>query len=302
MKKDYYDTLLGLLRKGSVRRFTSLEGDTLGKENLKENIFEGRVLEEDLTPQVHLVLFGAGHVGKAVFRLARLLDINVTVIDSRYEILIPEDFPGAELIKVDYSDLSSLKLDVYNPYYCIFTHGHFGDKECLEWCLHQESEYVGMIGSKGKVKTTFEKLRNEGYTEEQLSRVHAPIGIKIGGDTPAEIAVSIMGEIIQVYSSKANRSLADIPLLETVAEKGNGVLCRIISKKGSAPRQIGTSMFVTADTVYGTVGGGALEKRTIEDARALQGYALLKEYILNPQGDLNMICGGDEEILFQRVE
>ena len=61
-------------------------------------------------------------------------------------------------------------------------------------------------------------------------------------------------------------------------------------------------MFVTADTVYGTVGGGALEKRTIEDARALQGDALLKEYILNPKGDLNMICGGDEEILFQKID
>lgn len=302
MKKDYYDNLLNLLKKGSVKRFTSLEGDTLGEESLNENIFSGRVLEEDLTPQVHLVLFGAGHVGKALYRLACLQDINVTVIDSRDEILIPEDFPGADLIKVDYSDLSPLKLDVYNPYYCIFTHGHSGDKACLEWCLHQESEYVGMIGSKGKVKATFEKLLNEGYTEEQLSKVHSPIGIKIGGDTPAEIAVSIMAEIIQVYSSKQNRSLADIPLLETVAQKGNGVLCRIISKKGSAPRQIGTSMFVNEDKIYGTVGGGALEKRTIEDARALTTDALLKEYRLNPQGDLNMICGGDEEILFQWVE
>ena len=302
MKKDYYDNLLNLLKKGSVKRFTSLEGDTLGEESLNENIFSGRVLEEDLTPQVHLVLFGAGHVGKALYRLACLQDINVTVIDSRDEILIPEDFPGADLIKVDYSDLSSLKLDVYNPYYCIFTHGHSGDKACLEWCLHQESEYVGMIGSKGKVKTTFEKLINEGYTEEQLSKVHSPIGIKIGGDTPAEIAVSIMAEIIQVYSSKKNRSLAVIPLLETVAQKGNGVLCRIISKKGSAPRQIGTSMFVTEDKVYGTVGGGAVEKSTIDDARALKEDALLKEYILNPKGDLNMICGGDEEILFQWVE
>ncbi|MGN0905788.1 MAG: XdhC family protein [Bullifex sp.] len=302
MTKDYYNDLLTLLKKGSVKRFTSLEGDTLGKESLNENILKGRVLEEDLTPQVHLVLFGAGHVGKALYRLACLQDINVTVMDSRDEILIPEDFPGADLIKVDYNDLSSLKLDVYNPYFCIFTHGHSGDKACLEWCLHQDSEYVGMIGSKGKVKATFEKLINEGYTEEQLSKVHSPIGIKIGGDTPAEIAVSIMAEIIQVYSSKKNRSLADITLLETVARKGNGVLCRIISKKGSAPRQIGTSMFVTEDKVYGTVGGGALEKRTIEDARALTEDALLKEYILNPKGDLNMICGGDEEILFQRVE
>ena len=145
-----------------------------------------------------------------------------------------------------------------------------------------------------------DKLINEGYSEEELSKVHSPIGLKIGGDTPQEIAISIMAEIIQTYSSKPNRSVIDIPLLNTISNK-EGVICRIISKKGSAPRQIGTTMFVTKDKVYSTIGGGALEKRVIEDAISLKDDVLLKEYRLNPQGDLNMICGGDEEILFQRV-
>ena len=301
MEKIYYEKLLEELKNGSIKRYTSLEGDTLGEESLNINNFKGRVLEENLTPPVHLVLFGAGHVGKALFHLARLQDINITVIDSRDEILKQEDFPNAELIKVDYSNMDALKLNVYNPYFCIFTHGHFGDKACLEWCLKQKTEYVGMIGSKGKVKTTFEKLLKESYTEEQLSKVHAPIGITIGGDTPQEIAVSIMAEIIQTYSSKPNRSVMDIELLKVLSKK-TGVLCRIISKKGSAPRQIGTSMFVTKEKVYATVGGGALEKRVIEEALNLKENVMLKEYILNPQGDLNMICGGDEEILFQRIK
>lgn len=300
MEKIYYEKLLEELKDGSIKRYTSLEGDTLGEESLNINNFKGRVLEENLTPPVHLVLFGAGHVGKALFHLARLQDIDITVIDSRDEILKQEDFPNAELIKVDYSNMDALKLNVYNPYFCIFTHGHFGDKACLEWCLKQKTEYVGMIGSKGKVKNTFEKLLKEGYTEEQLAKVHAPIGITIGGDTPQEIAVSIMAEIIQTYSSKPNRSVMDIELLKVLSKK-EGVLCRIISKKGSAPRQIGTSMFVTKEKVYATVGGGALEKRVIEEALNLKENVMLKEYILNPQGDLNMICGGDEEILFQRV-
>lgn len=300
MEKTYYEKLLEELKNGSIKRYTSLEGDTLGEESLNINNFKGRVLEENLTPPVHLVLFGAGHVGKALFHLARLQDIDITVIDSRDEILKQEDFPDAELIKVDYSNMDALKLNVYNPYFCIFTHGHFGDKACLEWCLKQKTEYVGMIGSKGKVKTTFEKLIKEGYTEEQLAKVHAPIGITIGGDTPQEIAVSIMAEIIQTYSSKPNRSVMDIELLKVLSKK-EGVLCRIISKKGSAPRQIGTSMFVTKEKVYATVGGGALEKRVIDEALNLKGNVMLKEYILNPQGDLNMICGGNEEILFQRI-
>ncbi|MSU05247.1 XdhC and CoxI family protein [Spirochaetales bacterium NM-380-WT-3C1] len=300
MEKIYYEKLLEELKNGSIKRYTSLEGDTLGEESLNINNFKGRVLEENLTPPVHLVLFGAGHVGKALFHLARLQDIDITVIDSRDEILKQEDFPNAELIKVDYSNMDALKLNVYNPYFCIFTHGHFGDKACLEWCLKQKTEYVGMIGSKGKVKNTFEKLLKEGYTEEQLAKVHAPIGITIGGDTPQEIAVSIMAEIIQTYSSKPNRSVMDIELLKVLSKK-EGVLCRIISKKGSAPRQIGTSMFVTKEKVYATVGGGALEKRVIEEALNLKENVMLKEYILNPQGDLNMICGGDEEILFQRI-
>lgn len=301
MEKIYYEKLLEELKNGSIKRYTSLEGDTLGEESLNINNFKGRVLEENLTPPVHLVLFGAGHVGKALFHLARLQDIDITVIDSRDEILKQEDFPNAELIKVDYSNMDALKLNVYNPYFCIFTHGHFGDKACLEWCLKQKTEYVGMIGSKGKVKNTFEKLLKEGYTEEQLAKVHAPIGITIGGDTPQEIAVSIMAEIIQTYSSKPNRSVMDIELLKVLSKK-EGVLCRIISKKGSAPRQIGTSMFVTKEKVYATVGGGALEKRVIEEALNLKENVMLKEYILNPQGDLNMICGGDEEILFQRIQ
>lgn len=300
MEKIYYEKLLEELKNGSIKRYTSLEGDTLGEESLNINNFKGRVLEENLTPPVHLVLFGAGHVGKALFHLARLQDIDITVIDSRNEILKQEDFPNAELIKVDYSNMDALKLNVYNPYFCIFTHGHFGDKACLEWCLKQKTEYIGMIGSKGKVKTTFEKLLKEGYTEEQLAKVHAPIGITIGGDTPQEIAVSIMAEIIQTYSSKPNRSVMDIELLKVLSNK-QGVLCRIISKKGSAPRQIGTSMFVTKEKVYATVGGGALEKRVIEEALNLKENVMLKEYILTPQGDLNMICGGDEEILFQRI-
>ena len=300
MEKIYYEKLLEELKNGSIKRYTSLEGDTIGEESLNINNFKGRVLEENLTPPVHLVLFGAGHVGKALFHLARLQDIDITVIDSRDEILKQEDFPNAELIKVDYGNMDALKLNVYNPYFCIFTHGHFGDKACLEWCLKQKTEYVGMIGSKGKVKTTFEKLLKEGYTEEQLAKVHAPIGITIGGDTPQEIAVSIMAEIIQTYSSKPNRSVMDIELLKVLSKK-EGVLCRIISKKGSAPRQIGTSMFVTKEKVYATVGGGALEKRVIEEALNLKENVMLKEYILTPQGDLNMICGGDEEILFQRI-
>ena len=300
MTKDYYKNLLLELKNGSVKRFTSLDKDNLGKEVLFENKFTGRVLEENITPPVHLVLFGAGHVGKALYTLARLQDISVTVIDSRKEILKEEDFPNANLIQVNYDELSSLKLDVYNPYFCIFTHGHSGDKACLEWCLKQNSEYIGMIGSKGKVRATFDKLLKEGYSEEELSKVHSPIGLKIGGDTPQEIAISIMAEIIQTYSSKPNRSVIDISLLNTISNH-EGVICRIISKRGSAPRQVGTTMFVTKDKVYSTIGGGAIEKRVIEDALSLKDDVLLKEYRLNPQGDLNMICGGDEEILFQRV-
>lgn len=300
MTKEYYKNLLLQLEKSSVTRYTSLEGETLGKETLFENNYIGRVLEENLTTPVHLVLFGAGHVGKALYALACLQDIDVTVIDSREEILVKDDFPNADLIKVDYNDLSSLKLNVYNPYFCIFTHGHSGDKACLEWCLKQNSEYIGMIGSKGKVKATFELLLNEGYKQEQLNKVHSPIGIKIGGDTPQEIAISIMAEIILTYTSKPNRSVIDIELLKILTQK-EGVLCRIISKKGSAPRQVGTSMFVTKDKVYSTIGGGALEKRVIEDAISLKDDVQLKEYRLTPHGDLNMICGGDEEILFQKI-
>jgi len=85
-----------------------------------------------------------------------------------------------------------------SSYIVIVTRGHQNDARILEWAARTEAAYVGMIGSKKKIRTIFDHLKTRGITEEQLSRVHSPIGLPIGAETPEEIAVSIMAEIIQV--------------------------------------------------------------------------------------------------------
>nr|MCR5732819.1 XdhC family protein [Sphaerochaetaceae bacterium] len=161
--------------------------------------------------------------------------------------------------------------------------------------------YIGMIGSKNKIAYVYEEAEKHGFDKEELEKVHAPIGLKIGGDNPQEIAVSIMAEIISVYSKKKHTSTVDIPFLEMLTRQTEGVLCRIISKSGSGPRSVGTQMLVTKSGIEGTIGGGSLETSVIEDARKLTEERMIKHYGLN-SSDLGMACGGEVDILFTKLD
>ena len=152
-----------------------------------------------------------------------------------------------------------------------------------------------MIGSKRKVATTFENLRKLDFTEEQIGTVFAPIGLSIGAVTPAEIAISILAQIIQEKNKKHSAS-ADRDLLEA---KEEGVLCIITEKHGSAPRGVGSMMFVCKDKVLGSIGGGEPEFLAIGHARECESIQL-REYVLNTMSanGLDMICGGNIKVLF----
>jgi xanthine dehydrogenase accessory factor len=127
------------------------------------------------------------------------LDFRVLVIDDRPEFTNKERFPDADETIAE--DLASAKrtLEVYSAsYIAIVTRGHQNDIEVLEWAITTTAAYIGMVGSKRKVSTAFAYLKSKGVTQEQLDRVHSPIGLPIGAETPEEIAVSIIAEIIQV--------------------------------------------------------------------------------------------------------
>jgi xanthine dehydrogenase accessory factor len=156
-----------------------------------------------------------------------------------------------------------------------------------------------MIGSKGKVQKNFDNLRKNGVSEEQIETIHAPIGLKIGAVTPAEIAVSILAEIIQEKNQKQKSSVSR----ELLEGKEKGVLCIIIEKTGSSPRGVGSMLFVGESGVIDSIGGGAVEYAAIRQAQAVT-EPMIREYDLSEKDkvELGMICGGRNTVLFIPIE
>jgi len=146
------------------------------------------------------IIFGGGHVGHALEPVVRNIGFQTLVVDDRKEYANRERFPNATEVAVidDFQDpYAGIETDEHT-YVIIVTRGHRGDYEVLRESLKRSTGYIGMIGSKGKVATTLEMLLAEGFSEEELKKVHSPIGLKIGAETPEEIAISIAGEMIRV--------------------------------------------------------------------------------------------------------
>ena len=150
-----------------------------------------------------LYIIGAGHCGRALAHMAGLCGFQTRLIDNRSEILA--DIPShicSDLHHSDYSDLHEhIRFDK-QALIVIMTHGHLHDRQVMEQCLNKPSRYVGMIGSATKVASTLQVLKDKGYSADQLSRIHAPIGLPIGSQTPYEIAVSILAQLIKILSAK----------------------------------------------------------------------------------------------------
>lgn len=154
-------------------------------------------------PGDNLVIAGGGHISHKLSKLAKTLGYTVTVLDYRKEMLTKDRFPEADkLILGDIPEnLSKIPINP-NTNIVIVTHGHRFDQECLETVIDTDAKYIGMIGSKNKVKTCLKNLEDKGISEDKLSKVYAPIGLNIGGETPEEIALSIMAEIQSVKYKK----------------------------------------------------------------------------------------------------
>jgi xanthine dehydrogenase accessory factor len=152
-----------------------------------------------ILPRVTLLIAGGGHVGQAVARLAAEVDFDVWVLDDRERYASRERFPSAQRILVGDigPTLKQLAPTLDESFYClIVTRGHNHDEEALYHLAPTKAGYVGMIGSKRKIKLIYEDLLAKGLTPELLARVHAPLGFSIGSQTVPEIAVSIVAELI----------------------------------------------------------------------------------------------------------
>ena len=158
-----------------------------------------KVYVEPLFSPDKLYIIGAGHCGKALGKLASLCGFYVVLIDNRKEIIdnLPEDCCH-RAIHHDYANLAEIIDFNPNTWIVIMTHGHLHDKEVLEQCMRKPFRYLGMIGSKTKAAATFTKLKEKGFTPEELAKCHSPVGLPIGSNTHYEIAVSIMAELISL--------------------------------------------------------------------------------------------------------
>lgn len=158
------------------------------------------VILEPIYPPPRLVIAGAGHIGKALSHLGRMLDFEVTVIDSRKEYANPDNLPDADhIITEDITDAMQNIEKNKNTFIVIVTHGHADDARALKPCIGSGSAYIGMIGSRGKIAKMHEEfIMRKWATEEEWSNIFTPIGIDIGSKTVEEIAVSIAAELIKV--------------------------------------------------------------------------------------------------------
>lgn len=274
--------------------------NTLYERVVSKFLEEGRdvsiVKPEWFETKPKLVVLGAGHVGKEIANLGKYLDFEVTVIDDRDDFVKKEDLSEVDEIYChDFDTVEEVFPNVDNAFYVVVTRGHAADRICLEKILNREYAYLGMIGSRKKIDATYDILRKKGFSKEQLEKIHAPIGLKIGARTPREIAMSVAAELIleknKIYSSTLNEELA--------VTKEQGVLCIILEKHGSSPRGEGSMMLVTQNGIIGSIGGGILECKVIEAARET---SRIKEEVFKLSNEESasqgMICGGSNKILF----
>lgn len=157
------------------------------------------VFVEPIIPKPQLVIIGGGHVGKAIVTLAKFLDFRVAVSDDRPEFCTPEASPGADdFYCVPMAKLPEVLKITPHTYLVLTTRGSNIDVEGMAPLLKTPAKYIGVIGSKRRWLTTRKGLIAQGNPESQLDRVYSPIGLELNAETPEEIAVSILAEIIMV--------------------------------------------------------------------------------------------------------
>ncbi|WP_051822223.1 XdhC family aldehyde oxidoreductase maturation factor [Desulfonatronum thiodismutans] len=169
----------------------STNGNTVG---------ESRVVIELIRAKETVHLFGAGHVSREVALLAHRVDFRVEVHDDRSDFANPERFPMADAVHVPENmgrAFEGRRIDE-NSYVVIVTRGHTHDMDVLAQALRTQAAYIGMIGSRRKRDAIYAALRGQGFSQDDLSGVHCPIGLDINAQTPAEIALSIVAELVKI--------------------------------------------------------------------------------------------------------
>lgn len=284
----------------------------------------GKTTVRRFLPKERLILLGGGHIALPLEQLGVLLNYSVTVVDDRPSFANAIRFEKADQVICDSFSHAIETLQIgEEDYVCTITRGHQHDAECLRALLKGEMPgYLGMIGSKRRVAGLMELLAEEGFPEEHLQQIHAPIGLDIHAQTPEEIAVAIAAQLIEVrrggnksaekveaerenYLTQTN---VDWKLLELLAEpKEEMILALVMATGGSTPVKSGAMMAVgKLGRLEGTVGGGCGEAEIIREARKMMdtgGKRILTVSMTNEiAGEEGMVCGGRMEVLLEKID
>lgn len=176
----------------------------LGSKPAQLNVGGSMWYTEELLKPGRVFVFGGGHVAQELVPALARVGFRCVVIEDRPDFAKPELFTGVEETRlIEMSRLPEIAKEVSeHDYVCIMTRGHKDDFEVQRWILGTPAKYIGVIGSANKKKAVFDRLRAFGYTDADFERVTAPIGLDIGGETPAEIAVSITAQLIMVRAGR----------------------------------------------------------------------------------------------------
>lgn len=308
-KKCLYDS-------GDSEDSLSLQQEVLNNQRRGMFLFDDKkYYAESLGNEKHIVICGGGHVSMPVITLGIMMGFRVTVIEDRPSFADKARRQGASDVICDNFEHALEQIEGrQDTYFVIVTRGHRYDKECLRAIIDKPNAYVGMIGSRRRVGIVKDTLAEEGYSREKLDAVFTPIGLDIGAETPDEIGIAIMAEIIQVKNSQRRNYgfPAEIKrALQGLRESGeNMVLATIIQRKGSAPREVGTKMLIRRDgTAIGTIGGGCVEAEVMLRGRRmlqLQDKELKVIHVdLRGSGlaeEDGMVCGGIIDVLLEYIE
>lgn len=284
-----------------------------------------RVFCEVLGQEKKLVICGGGHVSIPVIRMGLMIGCHVTVLEDRPE--FADNARRANATEVFCGPFEEVlkKIDGdEDTYFIILTRGHRYDQICLEHIAGKPHAYIGMIGSRRRAAFVKEAIIASGGDREVIDRVHTPIGLDIGAETPEEIAVAIMAEIIEVKNKRRRNGGYSREILQAILAGGDNhcgfghqgechterparVLATIVERKGSAPRGAGAKMLILPDGTYtGTIGGGWAEFHILQKGLSMiqSGSArpMLCHMDLSGADEENeMICGGAVDVLLEVV-
>ena len=310
----------GLLSADLEQRLTAVMPVTDPKGRLVACVTEEQdgdqtVVREPMLPQERLIVLGGGHIALPVCQFGAACGFEVCVIDDRPDFANRARFPEAAQVICDSFEngIRALKVTPFD-YVVVITRGHRHDADCLRVLLPGTwPAYLGMIGSRRRTKGLLQMLKEEGFDEERLGRICTPIGLNIGAVTPAEIAVSILSEVVAYRRlpehGDPKRCCADSDLelstLQYLAENHEPkAIVTVIETKGSTPRGTGAKMAVSPlGKVTGSIGGGCSEGAVIRDAVKIIGTGRYLVVDIDLTGEVaesdGMVCGGTMKVLVE---